>query len=203
MTGAPDLAVGRALRLSAATAQAWLPDDAGEADRVSAAGVAAAAACGSALAIDPATRAALRALPAPADPFLAGADRACVQLALGDLDALPTLLADPGVPAGAVVAALRSAGVAERALGWLTERAESGDLAAATLVLDTPAADARARAAARSTAAPALHRLALLRDQFDEGMLTTAERDAVLDELAALARALGPDGAALRDALGA
>ena len=100
------------------------------------------------------------------------------------------------------MAALRSAGVGHRALGWLVERARSGDLAAAALVLDTPGADDTALATARSATAPALRRLAEIQARYDEALVTTAERDAVLAEIAEFARALGPDGAPLRDALG-
>jgi hypothetical protein len=56
--------------------------------------------------------------------------------------------------------------------------------------------------AARSTTASALHRLAEVRFSYDEGIVTADERDAVLAEIAELARALGPDGAPLQEALG-
>ena len=143
----------------------------------------------------------LRDLPGPDMPFLAGTARACVRLALGDLDVLPALLADDVTHAAAIVAALRSAGVGDRALGWLADRARAGDLAAAALVLDTPGADDTALTAARSTTASALHRLAEVRFSYDEGIVTADERDAVLAEIAELARALGPDGAPLQEAL--
>lgn len=202
LAGAPDLAMARALGLSAEAARGWLDDGARDDALATAARYAAEALCASAIAIDAPTRAALRDLPGPAAPFLAGAERACVRLALGDLAALPALLGDDGVSATAMVAALRSAGAGERALDWLAARARSGDPGAATLILDTTGADEAALSAARSAAAPALRRIGETRSNYDEGLITTAERDAVLAEIAALARALGPDGASLREALG-
>lgn len=214
LADAPDVAVSRALGLPADVARGWLPENADAAARgwftkdledgalATGARYVAEALCRSAAGIDEARRAVLRDLPAPEVPFLTGADRACVRLALGDLDALPALLADAAAGAEAIVAALRSAAIADRALGWLTERARSGDLAAATLVLDTPGADEAAMAAARSTVAPAVRRVEEIRANYEEGLITTAERDEQLAEVAALARALGSDGAPLREALG-
>ncbi|MCY1070214.1 hypothetical protein OV090_36055 [Nannocystis sp. RBIL2] len=220
---APDLAVSRALGLSAEAARSWLRDGEsddplaiaarevtqswlreGESDEALAIAArrVAEALCTSAIRIDGPTRAALRDLPAPEVPFLAGTDRACIRLALGDLEALPILLADDTASTTAVVAALRSASASDRALGWLAERARSGDLGAATLILDTPGADETALAAARSAAASALHDLAKIRTHYDDGLITTSEFDARLAEIAALARALGPDGMPLREALG-
>ncbi|WAS91611.1 hypothetical protein [Nannocystis punicea] len=201
LADAPDLAVSRALGLSAEAARGWLPEDAGDDALATAAGAAAEALCKSAREIDGPTRAALRDLAAPETPFLAGADRACVRLALGDLDALPTLLADEATRAAALVAALRSAGAGDRALDWLAARARSGDPAAAALVLDTPGADDTALAAARSAAEPALRYIPKIRDQWAEGLISTAELDRALADIAELARALGPDGAPLREAL--
>jgi hypothetical protein len=202
LADAPDLAVSRGLGLSAEVARGWLQEGANDDALATAARYAAEALGRSALAIDGPTRAVLRDLPAPEAPFLAGTDRACVRLALGDLDALPAVLADDGTRAAAIVAALQSAGFGDRALGWLAERARGGDLAAAALVLGTPGADATALAAARSAAAPALRRLAEIRAWYDDGLVTTAEHDAALAEIAEFARALGPDGAPLREALG-
>lgn len=198
---APDLAVARALALSADVARSWLPEDAVDDALAVAARDAAVALCRSAMAIDGPTRAALRDRPAPEAPFLTGVDRACVRLALGELDALPSLLADDATCAAALVAGLRSAGASECARGWLADRARSGDLAAAALILDTPGADDTALAAARSAEAPALRRLAEIRTQYEEGIITTAEHDGVLAEIVEFARALGPDGAPLREAL--
>jgi hypothetical protein len=203
LADAPDLAVSRALELSEETARSWLPEDASADALATAARHAAEALCASALGLDAPTRAPLRDLPAPGVPFLRGADRACVRLALGDLTVLPALLADDTASATALVAALRSAGASDRALGWLADRARSGDLGAATLILDTPGADETALVAARSAAAQALRRLARIRSQYDDGLVTSAEYDAALAEVAGLAHALGPDGAPLRDALGA
>lgn len=201
LAAAPDLAVARALALPAERARSWLAEDARDDALLLAARHTAAALCTSALTLDPPTRAMLRDLPAPQAPFLTGAARACVLLALGDRDLLPALLADDATHAGALVAALRSAGASDHALDWLAERTRGGDLAAATLVLDTPTADAAALTAARACAAPALRRVAEIRSHYEEGLVTTAERDAVLAELAELARALGPDGAPLQTAL--
>jgi len=198
----PDLAVSRALGLSAEVARSWLPGDANNDALTTAARRVAGVLCRSAIRIDGPTRAVLRDLPVPDGPFLAGAARACVRLALGDLDALPALLADDETCAAALVAALRSAGVGDRALGWLADRARAGDLAAAALVLDTPGADETALNAARSATGPALRRLAEIRLSYDEGVVTPDERDEVLAEIAELARALGPDGAPLQEALG-
>ncbi|WP_224191921.1 hypothetical protein [Nannocystis pusilla] len=202
LADAPDLAMSRALGLSAEVARSGLHEDASDGALATAARDAAVVLCRSAITIDGPTRAALRESPTPEAPFLAGADRACVHLALGELDALPALLADDATSPAALVAALRSAGVGDRALGWLTKRARSGDLAAAALVLDTPGADDTALTAARIAAEPALRRLAAIRAHFEEGSVTLSERDAVLAEVAELARALGPDGAPLRAALG-
>lgn len=198
----PELAVSRALGLSAEVARSWLPEDANNDALTTAARRVAGVLCRSAIRIDGPTRAVLRDLPVPDGPFLAGAARACVRLALGDLDALPALLADDETCAAALVAALRSAGVGDRALGWLADRARAGDLAAAALVLDTPGADETALNAARSATGPALRRLAEIRLLYDEGVVTPDERDEVLAEIAELARALGPDGAPLQEALG-
>lgn len=198
----PDLAVSRALGLSAEVARSWLPGDANNDALTTAARRVAGVLCRSAIRIDGPTRAVLRDLPVPDGPFLAGAARACVRLALGDLDALPALLADDETCAAALVAALRSAGVGDRALGWLADRARAGDLAAAALVLDTPGADETALNAARSATGPALRRLAEIRLLYDEGVVTPDERDEVLAEIAELARALGPNGAPLQEALG-
>ena len=197
-----DLAVSRALGLSAEVARSWLSEDALGDALATAAQRAAEALCRSAIRIDEPTRAVLRDLPVPDAPFLAGTARACVRLALGDLDVLPALLADDVTHAAAIVAALRSARVGDRALGWLADRSRSGDLAAAALALDTPGADDTALTAARSTTASALHRLAEIRFSYEEGIVTRDERDAVLAEIAELARALGPDGAPLHEALG-
>ncbi|MFY0540979.1 hypothetical protein [Nannocystis pusilla] len=119
LADAPDLAVSRALGLSAEAARGWLPANAGDGALATAARDVALALCKSAREIDAPTRAALRDLPAPEAPFLTGVDRACVRLALGDLDALPALLADEATSAAALVAALRSAGQATaRSTGW-------------------------------------------------------------------------------------
>ncbi|MDC0672418.1 hypothetical protein [Nannocystis radixulma] len=203
LVDAPDLVMSRALGLSAEIARSGLREGASDEALAAAAWDAAEALCRFASTIDGPTRAALCDLPTPEAPFLTGAHRACVRLALGDLDALPALLADDGATStSAIVAALRSAGAGDRALGWLTERARSGAPAAAALVLDTPGADDTAIAAARSAAEPALRRVAEIRGNFDEGLIALSERDAALAELAELARALGPDGAPLREALG-
>lgn len=202
LADAPDLALSRALGLSAEVARGWLAEGAEDGALAAAARAAAEALCTCAAGIDEPTRAALRGLAAPEAPFLSGSDRACVRLALGDLDALPALLADDAASATAIVAGLRCARAGDRALGWLAERARSGDLAAAALLLETPGAGDAALAAARSAAAPALRYIAESRGYYEEGMISSAEHDERRAEVRALARALGPDGAPLLEALG-
>lgn len=201
LTDAPDLALARALRMSAEHARSGLPSDAPDDALALAASNTARALCHSAHALDRPTRAALLDLPAPDAPFLAGTDRACLRLALGDLGLLPSLLEGDTTRTIPLIAALRTAGVADRALDWLAARARDGVLTAATLLLDTPSAGPAALAAARSAAAPALERLAEVRYHYNEGISTAAEFDDAIAEITALAHALGPDGAPLRDAL--
>jgi hypothetical protein len=96
---------------------------------------------------------------------------------------------------------MRSARVADRAAEWLTKRAAEGHAGAASLLLETPGVDEGALAAARSAAGPALRRVAELRASLEDGMITVGEFDAALADIARLARALGAQGASLREAV--
>jgi hypothetical protein len=140
-------------------------------------------------------------MPAPEDPFLADAERACVRLALGDVSTLAKLLEETSPNVSAIVSAIRSAGVANRVMAWLTERAAKGHLGAAALLLETPGVDEAALRAARSAAAPALRRVGELRARYEDGEITQGEFDGALADIVRLADALGADGASLLEAL--
>ncbi|APR84552.1 Hypothetical protein A7982_09901 [Minicystis rosea] len=197
---AADLALSRALRLTAKTARGFLPEADGNDSDALANGAfrTAAASCKHAARLDGPTRAALLSIPAPEAPFLSGSARACIRLALGDLTVLPDLLSGGPAP---LVPALRAAGAAEHALPWLVAQAGDGDLSAAALLLDTPAADDAARTVAQSVEPAAQQRLTQVREQFYEGLVSLSEHDAAIAEIADLARALGPRGASLREAI--
>ncbi|MEZ4450529.1 MAG: hypothetical protein R3B09_13700 [Nannocystaceae bacterium] len=201
MGRAPALEHSRALTLTRSRAARWTDRGDDEEAMVEAGWRAAGALCASAAALDPAAREALRALPEPDEPFLRGAPRACVRLALGDLEALPDLLVDDAARSWVIVDALAAAGAGDHALPWLTAQARAGSFAAAALLLESEVADDESVAIARGVAASALERVQALRDNYGEGLITHEELDAGLAELAALARALGPDGATLRAAL--
>jgi hypothetical protein len=69
------------------------------------------------------------------------------------------------------------------------------------LLLETPGVDDDARAAARSAAGPALRRVGEVSARYGDGEITHGEFEAALADIVRLARALGIEGASLREAL--
>lgn len=138
----------------------------------------------------------LMAVAVPEDAFLQGATRSAVRLALGraaELEGLP--LDDPSLPLGLAIGASRMA-----PLPWsaLERRVAARDFDAAALLLASDGGSPAARQASTALLPDALRKAQRSASDYDEGIITSTERNAAIRKLARFANALGPEGAELR-----